>query len=154
MWARWVLSFAVAAALLVGLVVFVDANDNPNAPAPQNPSAVIRANREAETLVAQDQAPHAVAVPPGLDARAGVERAVRGDMTQRIRTGEIEGPLGDVRCVGAGGRSAFSCTATVADVNYDYLGVADLGARSVTFCRRDPAPVPSQTVPVSRRCLG
>lgn len=154
MWARWVLCVAVAALLLAGLVLFVDSNTTPDAVAPQNPSAVIRANREAETLVAQDQAPRVATVPAGAGAPAGVERAVRGDMTQRINAGQIEGPLDRVRCVGAGARTAFSCTATAAGVNYDYLGVADLRARRVTFCRRDPPPVPSENVPVSRRCLG
>ncbi|MGO9956998.1 MAG: hypothetical protein ACLP50_13635 [Solirubrobacteraceae bacterium] len=154
LWARWALSFAVAAALLVSLVVFVDHNNNPNSLASQNPAAVVRANREAETLVAQDQAPRVAVAATGLDPRAALERAVRADMTQRLQSGQIDGPLQSVRCAGHGSRPGFSCAAMAASVNYDYLGVVDVHARRVTFCRRDPPPVPSENVPVSRRCLG
>jgi hypothetical protein len=153
LWARWALSFAVAAALLVGLVVFVDHNNNPNSLASQNPAAVVRANREAETLVAQDQSPR-VAAAGGFGPRAALERAVHADMAQRVQSGQIDGPLQGVRCAGDGSGPAFSCTAMAAGVNYDYLGVVDVHARRVTFCRRDPPPVPSQNIPVSRRCLG
>lgn len=153
LWARWALSIVVAIALLVGLVVFVD-NNNANSVAPQNPAAVVRANREAETLVSQDQAPQVVTIATGTGGRDAVARAVRGDMTARINAGQIEGPLARVRCVAAGGGSAYSCTAIAARVNYDYLGVADPTARRVTFCRRDPPPVPSVNIPVSRRCTG
>ncbi|MGA2012984.1 MAG: hypothetical protein ABSH51_20935 [Solirubrobacteraceae bacterium] len=149
-WARWVTSFGVAAALLVALVLFVS-HQNPAALAPANPAAEVRANREAEILVAQDQAPR-VASAAGVAARAALARAVRADMTARIDGGQISGPLARIVCARAGSATAFSCTATAADVNYDYVGVVDPRARRLTYCRRDPPPVPSQNVPVSPRC--
>lgn len=152
-WARWVLSFAVGAIVLVLLVIVV-AHSNPNGLSPQNPAAVVRANREAETLVKQDQAPRVTTAAAHASARAALERAVRADMTARLASGQITGPLQRVACAHAAGRSAFSCTATAADVNYDYLGVVDDGAHRVTYCRRDPPPVPSENIPVSPRCTG
>ena len=38
-------------------------------------------------------------------------------------------------------------------VTYPFLGVADPRARRVTYCKRDQPPVPSDNIPVSRRCL-
>ncbi len=152
-WARWVLSFAVGAIALVLLVIVV-AHSNPNGLAPQNPAAVVRANREAETLVEQDQAPRVTTAAARTSARSAIERAVRADMGARVSLGQITGPLQRVTCARAARRSAYSCTATAADVNYDYLGVVDARAHRVTYCRRDPPPVPSENIPVSARCTG
>lgn len=154
MWARWVLSFAVAVIAIVALIVFVDRH-NTNGPASQNPKAVARANQEAEIVVAQDQAPHVITLRSPSDVHAAFVRAVRHDMNQRIDKGTIDGTLQRVTCAPHGGRPgmpAFHCTAVVADVNYPYLGVADLAARRLTYCKRDAPPVPSQNIPVSPRC--
>jgi hypothetical protein len=154
MWARWVLSFAVAAIALVALIVFVDRH-NTNGPASQNPKAVAEANREAEVVVSQDQAPHVIALRSASDVRAAFTRAVRNDMNERIDKGIIGGTLQRVTCTrhgGRGGMQAFDCTAVVADVNYPYVGVVDLPARRLTYCKRDVPPVPSQNIPVSPRC--
>jgi hypothetical protein len=43
--------------------------------------------------------------------------------------------------------------ATAADVNYDFLGVVDVPAHRLTYCKRDEPPVPSMNIPVSRRCV-
>jgi hypothetical protein len=154
MWARWVLSLAVAAALLTALIIFVDRH-NSNGPASQNPKAVAQANREAEIVVAQDQAPHVVVLNSASDPRAAFVAAVRADMSGRINRGTIDGTLQRVTCARAGQRAgtlAYDCTAVVADVNYPYLGVIDLAARRLTYCKRDEPPVPSQNIPVSSRC--
>jgi len=153
LWARYVLSFGVAAALLVALVLFVERH-NSDGPASTNKNAEVRANREAAILEAQDQTPRVMTLRAATGARGGIVSAVRGDMSRRVQDGSIAGPLQRVRCVGGRTRAAFSCTATAADVNYDYLGVVDTGARHVTYCRRDPPPVPSENIPVSPRCLG
>jgi hypothetical protein len=147
-----VLSFGVAAALLLALVLFVE-HHNTNGPASTNKNAEVRANREAEVLVAQDERPRVVSLPGATAARAGLVRAVRGDMSRRVLDGSIVGPLQRVRCRRSRARGAFSCTAVAASVNYDYLGVVDTPADQVTYCRRDPPPVPSQNIPVSPRCL-
>ena len=155
LWARFALSIGAGVILLLALIVFVDHNNN-NAEATQSPAAVARADREAEVVVSQDQAPHVAAVAAGVAARPAMVKAVRAAMTRMIDNGTIDGPLTRVACTGAGahsGRLALRCTGVAAGVNYPFLGVVDLRARQLTYCKRDAPPVPSLSIPVSRRCL-
>ncbi len=154
LWARWALSLGAGLVLLLALILFVEHN-NTNSEATQSPAAVARANREAEVVVAQDQAPHVAVVAPGSGAHAAIVKAVRADMTSLVNRGIIDGPLGRISCRGTGapaGRPAFACTAVAGGINYPFLGVVDIQARRVTFCKRDEPPVPALNVPVSRRC--
>ncbi len=154
LWARWVLSLGAGLILLLALILFVEHN-NTNSEATQSPAAVARANREAEVVVAQDQAPHVAAVAPGSGAHAAIVKAVRADMASLVDRGIIDGPLGRIACRRTGdhaGRPAFECTAVAGGVTYPFLGVVDLRARRVTYCKRDEPPVPSLNIPVSRRC--
>ena len=154
LWARWVLSLAVGAALLVALIVFVDRH-NTNGPATVNPKAEARANREAEIVVAQDQAPHVLTMHSTADPRAAFTAAVRAQMNGLVNRGIIDGPLQRVRCARSGrsgGTLGFSCTATAQDVNYPFVGVIDIPRRTLIYCKRDEPPVPSMNIPVSSRC--
>ncbi len=154
LWARWTLSLTVAVVLAVALVVFVDAHNNNNL-ATVNPTAALRANREADIVVAQDQAPHVVNLGPGTPAREGFTRTVRAEMNQLLVHGEIQGPLDRVTCAvtgSASGVTGYRCIGEANDVNYVFEGVIDHRARRITYCKRDPPPVPSQTIPISRRC--
>jgi hypothetical protein len=47
----------------------------------------------------------------------------------------------------------YSCVATANDVNYDFLGVVNVPAHQLTYCKRDEPPVPSMNIPVSPRCV-
>jgi hypothetical protein len=155
LWARWVLALGAGVIFLVALVLFVQHNNN-NSEATQSPAAVARANRQAEVVVAQDQAPHVVALKSGAGARGALVAAVRADMTAMINNGIIEGPVSRTTCAptgGHGGRLTFRCAALAAGVTYPFLGVVDPGTRQVTYCKRDEPPVPSMNIPVSRRCL-
>jgi hypothetical protein len=154
LWARWVISLGAGLILLLALILFVEHNSN-NSEATQSPSAVVRANREAEVVVSQDQAPHVAVVPAGAGAQAAIARAVRSDMTKLIVGAIVDGPLTRVGCTRAGthaGQPAFRCTAVAAGVNYPFLGVVDLATRRVTYCKRDVPPTPSLNIPVSPRC--
>lgn len=154
LWARWALSLSAGVILLVALVLFVEHN-NSNSEATQSPAAIARANREAEIVVAQDQAPRVGAVRPGSSPRNALVRAVRADMTAMINNGTIDGPLGRATCTrtgGSAGRPAFRCAAVAAGVTYPFLGVVDVPGRRVTYCKRDLPPVPSLNIPVSSRC--
>lgn len=154
LWARWAISIGTGLIVLLALVLFVEHNSN-NSEATQSPGAVARADREAEVVVAQDQAPHVATLTPGAGARPAMVKAVRADMTGLIDNATIEGPLTRVACSGAGahaGRLAFHCTAVAAGVNYPFLGVVDPGAHRLTYCKRDAPPVPTLSIPVSRRC--
>lgn len=154
LWARWVLSLGVGLILLVALVVFVEHN-NSNSEGSQNPAAVARANREAQVVVGQDQAPHVGAVAPGQAPRSALAHAVGGAMRAMIAVGTIDGPLQRTGCTPTGHRHGdltFKCTAVAAHVSYPFLGVVNATAHRLVYCKRDQPPVPSMDVPVSRRC--
>ena len=154
MWAKFVASFAVGAILLVALIIFVNHN-NTDANQSLTPSEQAKVNREAERVVAADQAPEVATLTAATSPRKGFERTVHAAMTTLINRGLVDGPLQRVRCTrhGSGsGRLAFSCVATANNVNYDYVGVVDVGAHQLTYCKRDEPPVPSEDIPVSPSC--
>ena len=155
MWAKWVLSFAVGAILLVALIVYVDHN-NTDSPRSENLAAQTQANREAALVVQRDQEPHVITLRHGATPVTGITGAVRASMSNLVNRGIIDGPLQKVRCTrhgGGAGTPAFSCVATANDVNYDFLGVVSVRARRLTYCKRDEPPVPSMNIPVSPRCI-
>jgi hypothetical protein len=155
LWQRFVISIVVAVALLVAMIAFVTRH-NTNSPTSTNDAAQVQANRDAEILIEQDQAPRSVRLNRGLAPVAAIERAIHTRIAQQIAAGAISGPLQPARCQASGprapGRRGFSCTVVAGSVSYPFLGVVDTAARRITFCKRDPPPVPSDNVPVSRRC--
>jgi hypothetical protein len=155
LWQRFVLAGLITVGLVVALVVYVD-HHNTDSPPSTNPAGEVAANREAEILVAQDQAPRTARVGPGEPPRAALMRAVRADMSHRINTGALEGPLQRLQCHAAGpsggSRQALRCNVLAGSVAYQFLGVVDTATRRVTYCKRDPPPAPSDNVPVSLRC--
>lgn len=153
LWLRWILAFAVAAALLIGLIEWVS-HHNGNGLATVGPKAEARANREAEIVVSQDQAPHVATIGRGPRRRA-VVRTIRAAMIVRINAGEAGAPLQSVTCheVGAqAGELGYRCIADSAGVQYPYQAVLERATRRLTFCKHDAPPVPSQNIPVSPRC--
>jgi hypothetical protein len=156
MWARFAVSLGVGVVLLVALIVFVEHN-NTDSNRTLTPSEQAKVNREAERVVAADQAPHVVTLTGAGSPRAGFVRTVRATMATLVQQGLIDGPLQRVRCTrhgGGAGRPAFTCIGTANDVNYDFVGVVDTRAHRLTYCKRDEPPVPSQNIPVSPRCTG
>jgi hypothetical protein len=156
LWARWVLSLGVVLSLAVALVLFVE-HHGPNAQTSGSPAAVVRANNEAEVLVEQDQAPHVVRLGAGAAPAAALERALHAQMAHQIALGQIGGPLGRSTChstgAGAGGRRAYVCRVLAAHVSYPFFAVTDTRTHQITYCKRDAPPIPSENIPVSRRCL-
>ena len=154
MWAKWVLSFGVGAVLLAALIIYVD-HHNTDSPPSQNLAVQTRANREAALVVARDQSPRIARLAAQAGPHAGIVHAVRVAMSHLVGRGTIPGPLQHVRCTrhaGGAGRLGFSCVATANDVNYDFLGVVNVPARQIIYCKRDEPPVPSMNIPVSTRC--
>jgi hypothetical protein len=154
MWTKFALSLGVGAILLVALIIFVE-NNNTDSNRTLTPSEQAKVNQEAERVVAADQAPHLVTLTASESPRAGFVRTVRATMSNQVNRGLIDGPLQHVRCTRHGGganRRAFTCVATANNVNYDFVGVVDVTARQLTYCKRDEPPVPSQDIPVSPRC--
>jgi hypothetical protein len=137
------------------MVAFVNSH-NTNSPPSTNPADAVQANREAEILVAQDQAPHVARLPRGLAPSVGVARVVHGHLAGQVASGSISGPVRTARCQATGAHTAtkraFSCRVESGDVTYPFLAVVDIGAGRATYCKRDPPPAPSDNVPVSRRC--
>ena len=82
------------------MVIFVD-NNNTNSNPSLNESAEVRANREAEILVKQDQAPRTVRLGRGVAPAAALERVLHAWMASQISHGAIDGPLKAAKCSGA-----------------------------------------------------
>jgi hypothetical protein len=156
MWAKFAVSFGVGAILLVALIIFVNHN-NTDANQTLTPAEQAKVAREATLVVEADQAPHTITLRRGESPRAGVVRTVRATMSGLVNKGVIDGPLQRVRCTrhrGHAGRPAFSCVATANDENYDFVGVVSVHARQLTYCRREPPPIPSEKIPLSPLCTG
>jgi len=154
MWARFVVALGVGVILLVALIIFVNHN-NTDSNQTLTPSEQAKVNREAERVVAADQAPHIVVLKSGETPHAGFVRTVHSAMATLVNRGVVDGPLQRVRCAqhgGASGRQAFTCVATANNVNYDYVGVVEVPTHRLTYCKRDVPPVPSQNIPVSAAC--
>ncbi|MBV9820213.1 MAG: hypothetical protein JOZ07_17930 [Solirubrobacterales bacterium] len=155
MWLRWVVSLAVGAILLGALIVYVD-HHNTDGPVGESPRGAARANREAEIVVAQDQAPRTARTAAGEVPRVAAVRAIRADMNRRIADGDAGEPLQRVSCrqvATQGPRLGLRCTAVSAGVNYPYQAVLDVRDHRITYCKHDAPPVASQNIPVSRRCV-
>ena len=155
LWSRFVLAAVIAVGLVAGMVLFVDRN-NTNTNPSLNEASEVQANREAEVLVAQDQAPRVVRVAAGVAPAAALERAIHARIAAQVAGGAIAGPLRATRCQPRGpgtpsGRP-YSCTVLAGGVTYPFLGVVDPRARQITYCKRDQPPVPSDNVPINRRC--
>jgi hypothetical protein len=140
----------------VALVLYVE-HHNTNSPPITNLTAEVRANQEAAILVSQDQAPHVARLTSGAAPAAALRYTVRAFMAAKIVSGAISGPLQRATCAKLGkqatGRGAFGCTVQAGGVEYQFRGVVDTRARQITYCKRDPPPVPSLNVPLNRRCL-
>ena len=159
LWAQWLIPFAVAAAVVVALVEFVnyETNDVSAIAGVTSPKAVREENREDTILVQQLQAPHVLRLASGQSPVAGIHAAVVAYMAHQINIGSMDGPIRSSGCVRAGGtsgRQVFRCqvTASAQRVTYPFDGVVEPTSRLITFCQRVAPPVPSMNVPVSSRC--
>jgi hypothetical protein len=154
LWMRWAICIIVAAALIIGLIAFVDHNNN-NSEAQGNKTALVQENQEDAIVVGADQAPHSVALTGGQSVHAGFVAAVRTDIRHRLKAGSIQGKVQKVGCHRSGARSgriAYHCVAQVQNVKYPFVGVYTPTNKRVTICKRDPPPLRSENIPVSRRC--
>jgi hypothetical protein len=156
LWARWLLSLLGFAVLI--LLVSIAAHGHAGSSQPDR-SAEVEANREGQIVVAEDQSPHTSTLRADTPPRAALELAITADVRTRIRDGQLTGSFQSVRCVPArsprAGRRAYRCTARVAGIAYDFLGVVSERTRELTWCKRDPPPAANapSAVPVSPRCL-
>ena len=138
----------------MALIIFVNHN-NTDSNQTLTPRSRPRSTARPSSSIAADQAPHVVTLTAAREPPRGVRaHGARHDAASSTR-GVVDGPLQRARCTrhgGGGGRPAFSCVATADDVNYDFVGVVDVAARQLTYCRRDEPPVPSTGHPGQPRC--
>jgi hypothetical protein len=148
-----VLSIAVAAVILFVVVDYVSSHNSDSTV--QTPNAQANVNREGDIVVKQDQAPRVVALAAGAAPASAIARAVRADISKQVDQGFVNGPIERTTCTALkphGSTVPFKCTVRAAHIGYPFLGVVDATAKRITYCKQDPAPIPSQTIPVSRRC--
>jgi hypothetical protein len=154
LWGRWVLSLCVGVALIVALILFVNAH-NVDRPTADNTKVTAESNREARALIAEDQAPRVSPLKPRTAPALAITTVVTAYMRRMIGAGTIPGPLTRTHCSAAGAsgraRRGFRCAAVAASVRYPFLGVVDQATRQVTYCKHDPLG-PAGPVPVSPRC--
>ncbi|MEO6858246.1 MAG: hypothetical protein ABI323_06620, partial [Solirubrobacteraceae bacterium] len=133
LWQRYAISLFVAAVLLTGMVLWVRGHNTDSAPSNNDPAATLRANREAEILVAQDQAPRYVSLPAGVSSLAALEHVIHARLAAQVASGAVSGPLERARCRATGARSGarrgYSCTIESGSVIYPFLAAVDTAAR-------------------------
>jgi hypothetical protein len=154
LWTRWAISIAVGVAVIAALVIFVEHN-NSNSNANGSAKALQRENQQAQIIVGADQVPHTVMLKSGQSVPAGFVAAVRDDVRQRLKTGNIQGRVQKIGCHRSGARNgqlAYSCVAQVQNVKYPFVGVFTAKSKRITYCKRDLPPLPSENIPVSPRC--
>jgi hypothetical protein len=161
LWARWLLSIAAFAALIVVIAVVVhnlNSNTNNAGSEKSEAAAEAEADQEGRTVIAEDQTPHGTALRSGLPTISALEKAIAADVYERTTDGQLTGPYESVRCRTAGqpraGRQPFSCTVRSAHISYPFVGVADVRTRELSWCKIDPPPEPGAPleVPLSPRC--
>jgi hypothetical protein len=155
MWARWVLAILVGAALIAGIAILV------NRVGPENSTseAAVEAedNRLADIAITEDEAPRFAGLPSQSEPAAALQRAVAGDIRQRIGDGRLTGPLQGVTCTVAGpsssGRDPYRCTAHSAGIAYPFLAVVDTRRRRLAWCKVDePSEAGAPEIPISASC--
>jgi hypothetical protein len=149
---RWAASVTLFIALFSALVLTTRSTPTPD----RDVEALVEADRQARIAIAQDQAPRNAPLRRGAIPRVALERAIADDVRNRVRRGQLRGPAQGARCgsprAGRPRRQAFDCTARAGEIRYPFLGVVDVSARRLTWCKRVLPDVVTPDVPVSRRC--
>jgi hypothetical protein len=155
--AKFAMSFGVAAIALAAMIIFVNGhNTDASGGLPISPAAQAQDNRLAAILASQDQAPHVVHTPAGVSGLNAIATAVRARMVALINLQEAIPPLEAPRCettLGPGARRGFFCTIIAGGQYFNFVGILDPPARTVTLCRHDPPQPGSGSVPLNARCL-
>jgi hypothetical protein len=154
-----VLSISVGATIMIVIVQYVSSHNNDQTAGANNPAALAAANQEGAIIVRQDQTPHVARLRPGHRPAAALDGVVRAYVASLISRGIVDGPLKRSACIRLAphrGRTTlpFRCAVIAGGLGYPFLAVVDVRARKITYCKVDAPPVPSDNIPVSRRCTG
>jgi hypothetical protein len=156
LWARWAVGIALAVAVIATVVIAVHrAGPEVNT---SEAGAEAEVNRISDVAISEDQAPHSAILPTGVVPARALERAIGGDVRQRIAGGQLTGPLQHLACRAAAGaragRDPYSCTIRSAGLTYPFVAVLDTHRHRLTWCKVDPPPVANAgpEVPLSASC--
>ncbi len=155
-WARWVLAAALAAAVLAAIVIAVH-RAGPEVDSSEA-GAEAEVNRLSDIAISEDQAPRSASLPSGSMPASALERAIAGDVRNRIAHQQLTGSLQGIACKTAGagraGRDPYSCTVRTAGISYSFDAVIDSHRRLLTWCKIDPPPgtEAAPEIPVSASC--
>ena len=154
-WARWALPAVVAVLLIAGLVV-AEHKAGP-AGATSEEQAEAETNRIADIAITEDEAPHTASLAPGSSAQAALERAISGDVHERIESGKLTGPLQSISCSpapsGSAARTPYRCMIRSDGTAYSFLAIVQQGKGRLTWCKVDPPAVSGgPEILVSPRC--
>lgn len=156
LWVRWALGLIVGAAVIAGIVIATNRAGPEGIAAEGSIEAEI--NRIADVSITEDEAPHFAGLSAGSAPAPALERAIAGDVRQRIAANKLSGPLQGVTCIAAGagsaGRDPYRCTAQSAGIAYPFLAVVDASRRRLTWCKVDSAPKGESgpEIPISPSC--
>jgi hypothetical protein len=163
MWLQFVLSFGIAAILIVLLVRWVDER-GPLAQATArvtNPNAIKAENYIAKVLARQEQAPHIVTILASQSPRAAARAAVLAFQQNQItrNLNGAEGPIRSAYCTSTGGsvaRLVFQCNVITGGaeepVRWPFDAVVTPASRTVAYCPVVYSAIAGIYVPVSPRC--
>jgi hypothetical protein len=146
-WAQWTLPFGVALILVVALIAFVEhqTNDVPDEAPVNTPSAIEAQNKEADTLMRQEEAPKIARLKPGVKPADALKAAIVTWLEHQIKIGAYGGPLTHEACTATAGstaaRVAFKCEMVTASVSYPFYGVVIPATGSITYCQKVTPPV-------------
>ena len=157
LWLKWVLTLLTFAVLSAAVVIFVSRANNSEKSYSESPTAAAQANQAGEAVSARDQAPHQTRLSQSRGTHSALERAIAADMRTRVAQHDVTGPVQRVSCTPVAprrpGRRPFRCQALVGGFSYPFVGVADLRARELVWCKDDRASYdPSVEAPLSPAC--
>jgi hypothetical protein len=147
LWLQWALPFATAIIAVVALVLFVhhQTDDTPSEAPVNSPGAIVAQNKEADTLMKQEEAPQFATLKPGVKPADGLRDAIATWLDHQIKLGRYGGPLTKRGCTPTSGstaaRSAFYCKMVTANVTYPFYGVVIPATGKITYCQKVTPPV-------------
>jgi hypothetical protein len=154
LWLRWVLSLLFFVALAGGLLVALHGSDASTQN--ENAGTLLRANRQARTVVLHDQAPRSRPLARSEAPKRALQVAIAADLRSRVRRGQLAGPVQGARCGAAPSsgatRRAYKCLARAAGFGYPFFAVADLRTKRLTWCKFDASSAALGPIAVSPRC--
>ena len=156
MWLRWVLASVLAVAVIAGIVIAMNRAGPENTTSEAGVEAEI--NRLSDVAITEDEEPHSASLSPGASPASALERAIAGDIRERIADHQLTGPLQGIICeavsAGDAGRRPYHCTVRSAGIAYPFLAVVDERRQRLTWCKVDQPPVAhvGPEVPISASC--